>query len=137
MLKRVQDQVLQPGNIIQAFAASGMCPLDFTASYAYKQVPPPNMITTVEEEWIDSDFGEDEMEAESIHSSGLVTLTTLTTSQSAPEHQCSSHSIYVPHPDLSLILGPTPVHPLQTPRAVRFTPSISKKSIIEIGRAHV
>ena len=70
MLKRVQDQDLQLSNIVQAFAGSGMCPLNFTASYAYKQVPPPSSVATVEEEWIDSDFGK---EAEFSHSSDLVT----------------------------------------------------------------
>ena len=87
MLKRVWDQVLQPSNIVQAFAASGMHPLDFAASYAYKQVPPPSLVATVEEEWIDSDFGE---EAEFTHSSDLVTLTMLTNSQSAPHFSRST-----------------------------------------------
>lgn len=41
MLKRVCDKVLQPSNIVRAFEACGMRPFDFTASYAYKQVPPP------------------------------------------------------------------------------------------------
>ena len=64
-----------------------MHPLDFAASYAYKQVPPPSSVATVEEEWIDSDFGK---EAEFTHSSDLVTLTTLTNSQSAPHFSCST-----------------------------------------------
>ena len=41
MLKKVRDQVLKARNIVQAFSASDMHPLSFTASYAYKQVPPP------------------------------------------------------------------------------------------------
>ena len=40
MLKKVRDQVLKARNIVQAFSASGMHPLSFAASYAYKQVPP-------------------------------------------------------------------------------------------------
>ena len=58
MLKWVWDQVLQARNIIQAFAASGMCPLNFEASYAYEQVPPWSLVATVEEERINSDIGE-------------------------------------------------------------------------------
>lgn len=88
MLKRVRDQVLQASNIVQAFAASGMRPLDFAASYAFKQVPPPSSEVAAEEEWIDSDIGEDDI-AELIDSSDSVTSTTLTNSQLAPEQRSS------------------------------------------------
>ena len=50
MLKKVWDQVLKASNIVQAFSASGMCPLSFAASYAYKQVPPPSSVVAANEE---------------------------------------------------------------------------------------
>ena len=56
MLRQVHDKVLQPSNIVWAFTASGMCPIDFAASYAYTQVPPPKQAEQ-EDEWIDIVFG--------------------------------------------------------------------------------
>ena len=90
MLKKVQDQVLKASNIVQAFSASGMCLLSFTASYAYKQVPPPSSAVAVDEEWINSDIGKDDVE-QLFHSSDTVTSTTLMSSKSALERQHSSH----------------------------------------------
>ena len=91
MLKKVRDQVLKASNIVQAFSASGMCPLSFTASYAYKQVPSPSLVMAANEEWINSNIGEDDVE-QLFHSSDTVTSTTLMSSQSSPEQQHSSHS---------------------------------------------
>ena len=56
MLKQVHDKVLQASNIIQAFSACGTHPFDFTASYAYKQVPPPK-VADPKDEWTDSESG--------------------------------------------------------------------------------
>ena len=91
MLKKVRDQVLKASNIVQAFSASGMRPLSFVASYAYKQVPPPSSVVAADEEWIDSNIGEDDVE-QLFHSSDTITSTTLMSSKSAPEQQRSSHS---------------------------------------------
>ena len=91
MLKKVRDQVLKASNIVQAFSASGMRPLSFAASYAYKQMPPPSSAVAADEEWIDSNIGEDDVE-QLFHSSDTVTSTTLMSSQSAPEQQHSSRS---------------------------------------------
>ena len=91
MLKKVWDQVLKASNIVQSFSTSGMHPLSFTASYAYKQVPPPSSVVAANEEWINSNIGEDGVE-QLFHSSDTVTSTTLMSSQSAPEQQCSSCS---------------------------------------------
>jgi hypothetical protein len=41
LLKQVDDDVLQPSIIVKAFSTCGYTPLDFAASYTYKQVPPP------------------------------------------------------------------------------------------------
>lgn len=41
LLKEVRDEVLQPSIIVKAFSTCGYTPLDFSASYAYDQVPPP------------------------------------------------------------------------------------------------
>ena len=68
-----------------------MCPLSFTASYAYKQVPPPSSVVAANEEWINSNIGEDDVE-QLFHSSDTVTSTTLMNSQLAPVQQHSSHS---------------------------------------------
>ena len=75
----------------QAFVASNEHPLDFAASYAFKQYFPPSLVAAAEEEWIDSDIGEDAI-VELIDSYDSVTLTPLTNSQLAPVHQHSSHS---------------------------------------------
>ena len=88
MLKKVWDQVLKTSNIVQAFSASGMGPLSFAASYAHKQVP---LLVAADEEWIDSNIGEDDVE-QLFHSSDTITSTTLMSSKSAPEQQCSSRS---------------------------------------------
>lgn len=61
----------------QAFVASNEHPLDFAASYAFKQVSPPFLVVAVEGEWIDFDIGEDDI-VEFIDSYDPVTLTTLT-----------------------------------------------------------
>ena len=90
MLKKVQDQVIKASNIVQAFSASGMCPLSFTASYAYNQVHPPSSVVAADEEWIDSNIGEDDVE-QLFHSSDTVTSTTLMSSKLALEQQHSSH----------------------------------------------
>ena len=84
MLKKVQNQVLKAGNIVQAFSAGGMHPLSFTASYAYKQVPPPSSAVAADEEWIDSNIGGDDVE-QLFHPSDTVTSTTLMSLQSALE----------------------------------------------------
>ena len=68
-----------------------MCTLSFTASYAYKQVPPPSSVVAANEEWINSNIGEDDVE-QLFHSSDTVTSTTLMNSQLAPVQQHSSHS---------------------------------------------
>ena len=91
MLKKVRVQVLKASNIVQAFSASGMHPLSFAASYAYKQVPPPSSVVAADEEWIDSDIGEDDVE-QLFHSSDTITSATLMSSKSAPEQQRSSCS---------------------------------------------
>ena len=57
MLKWVCDKVLQASNIAQAFSACGMCPFDYTASYAYKPVPPPK-VADLKDEWTDSKSGD-------------------------------------------------------------------------------
>lgn len=41
LLKQVRDEVLQPSIIVKAFSTCGYTPLNFAASYAYTQVPPP------------------------------------------------------------------------------------------------
>ena len=56
MLKWVCDKVLQASNVVQAFSTCGMYPFDFTASYAYKQVPPPK-VADLEDEWTDCESG--------------------------------------------------------------------------------
>ena len=95
MLKWVRDKVLQPSTIVQAFAACGMQPFDFAASYAYKQVPPPEGAVQVdqEDEWTDIKLGDDNREGSSLEAENKVLLDTVTTSatESGLRHSsCSS-----------------------------------------------
>ena len=53
--------------------------------------PPPSSVVAADEEWINSDIGEDDVE-QLFHSSDTITSTTLMSSKSAPEQQRSSHS---------------------------------------------
>ena len=82
MLKQVRDKVLQPSTIVWAFAACGMWPFDFAASYAYKQVPPPKGTVQAdqEDEWTDIELGNNNREGSSLEAENEVLLDTVTTS---------------------------------------------------------
>ena len=91
MLKQVRDKVLQPSNVVRAFAACGMHPFNFAASYAYKQVPPPKGADH-EDEWTDIEVGNDDREESNLEAENEALLDTVTTSAMEPGLQRSSHS---------------------------------------------
>ena len=83
MLKQVRDKVLQPSNVVRAFAACGMHPFNFAASYAYKQVPPPKGVDQ-EDEWTDIEVGNDDREESNLEAENEALLDTVTTSAMEP-----------------------------------------------------
>ena len=91
MLKQVCDKVLQPSNIVWAFAACGMHPFNFAASYTYKQVPPPKGADK-EDEWTDVKFGDKNREESNIEAKNKVLLDTVTTLATESGLWCSSRS---------------------------------------------
>ena len=94
MLKWVHDKVLQPSTIVWAFAACGMWPFDFAASYAYKQVPPPKGAIQVdqEDEWTDIILGDDNREGSVFEAKNEVLSDMVTTSATESGLRHSSHS---------------------------------------------
>ena len=83
MLKWVWDKVLQPSNVVWAFAACGMCPFNFAVSYTYKQVPPPKGVDQ-EDEWTDVEVGNDDREESNLEAENEALLDTVTTSATEP-----------------------------------------------------
>ena len=87
-----------------------MCPIDFAASYAYTQVPPPKQAEQ-EDEWIDIDLG-DHIGTGSTHdteSEVLLLMISTSATESNPQHSShsSSHSTHdQTHVHLHLIHRP-------------------------------
>lgn len=68
-----------------------MCPFDFAASYAYKQVPPLKGADQ-EDEWTDIELGDDNRGGSSLEAENKVLLDTVTTSATESGSQRSSRS---------------------------------------------